>query len=146
MKRTNYTDWNTFFMSVAVLSSKRSKDPVSQVGACITDKENKIVSVGYNGFPRGCSDDIFPWGKDSPEAENNKYSYVIHAEMNSILNKNTVNLDNCVLYTTLFPCCECTKVIIQSGIKTIWYLDYREDLASLRMIAATGVKCEQLTL
>lgn len=145
-KRSDYIDWHTFFMNTAILSSMRSKDPNTQVGACIVDKENKIISVGYNGFPSGCSDDLFPWSNNSNVEEENKYAYVIHGEMNAILNKNSASLKDCIIYTTHFPCRECTKVIIQSGIKEIHYLYERMDIASLRMLDAVDVKYSKLDL
>lgn len=145
-KRQDYIDWHTFFMNTAILSSMRSKDPTTQVGACIVDKNNKIISVGYNGFPSGCSDDLFPWCKNEEKDEDNKYAYVIHAEMNAILNKNLLSLDNCIIYTTHFPCRECTKVIIQSGIKQIYFLYERIDNASLKMLNNVGVKYIKLEL
>jgi dCMP deaminase len=113
--------WAEYFMGIAVLSSQRSKDPSTQVGACIVTSENKIVSMGYNGFPTGCLDSQLPWGRDSENPLETKYLYVVHAEKNAILNA-TGNLKGCTLYVTLFPCHECAKDIIQSGIKRIVYL------------------------
>ena len=119
-QRTDYLEWEDYFMSVALLSSQRSKDPNKQVGACIVNKENKIVSIGYNGMPMGCNDSEMPWCKSDPENRlNSKYLYVCHAEMNAILNKNSSDVKNCRIYVTLFPCNECAKLIIQSGIKTV---------------------------
>lgn len=123
MKRENYISWDDYFMSVAILSSMRSKDPSTQVGACIVDpKTNIIVGIGYNGFPIGCSDDDFPWERTGDELET-KYPYVVHAEPNAILNSKLASLKDCVMYVTLFPCCECAKLIRQSGIKELIYLD-----------------------
>lgn len=115
-KRKDYISWNQFFMGVAKLASQRSKDPNTQVGACII-KDNKILGIGYNGFPTGCSDDKFPWTK--PE----KYLYVCHAEANALINVNNFNLlKESTMYCTLFPCNECAKLIIQVGIKKIIYI------------------------
>ena len=122
LKRMNYLSWDEYFMAVALLSAQRSKDPNTQVGACIVNRENKIVGVGYNGFPIGCSDDELPWGRDG-DPLNTKYLYVCHAELNAILNSVPGNLKDCSLYTVLFPCNECAKVIIQSGIKKVVYLN-----------------------
>ncbi|KAH8370033.1 hypothetical protein KR093_001993, partial [Drosophila rubida] len=147
-KRTDYLEWNDYFMATAILSAKRSKDPVTQVGACIVDKQNRIVAIGYNGFPRNCSDDIFPWLKNSSDALENKKLYVVHAEANAILNSNGASLDGTRLYTTLFPCNECTKLIIQSGIQQIFYIsDKYADKpiykASKRMLNAVGIRYQQ---
>ena len=120
-KRTDYLSWDEYFMAVALLSAQRSKDPNTQVGACIINQEKKIVGVGYNGFPIGCSDEELPWGREG-EPLNTKYPYVCHAELNAILNSIPGNLKGCVIYTVLFPCNECAKVIIQSGIQKVIYL------------------------
>jgi dCMP deaminase len=120
-KRTDYISWDEYFMGVAVLSSKRSKDPHTQVGACIVNSDKRIVGVGYNGFPRGCSDDDLPWGREG-SALQTKYPFVCHAELNAILNSISRDLTGCRLYVALFPCNECAKAIIQSGIKEIIYL------------------------
>ena len=141
-----YISWDEYFMGVAQLSALRSKDPKTQVGACIVNQDNHIVGVGYNGMPNGCSDDEFPWSK-SDEFYDNKHSYVVHAELNAILNS-TTNLKGCKIYVTLFPCNECAKAIIQSGIKEIIYLDCKEDKeyvqASLRMFNASGIKVTKM--
>lgn len=134
-------------MGIAELSSKRSKDPSTQVGACIVNGANKIVGIGYNGFPTGISDDDFPWGKTGQHHET-KYPYVCHAELNAILNSN-VNLQECQIYVTHFPCSECTKAIIQSGIKKITYLhtiDSSKNFsnASKKMIESASVTLNQL--
>lgn len=144
MKRQGYLSWDEYFMGIAILSSMRSKDPSTQVGACIVDNEKKILSMGYNGMPRLCSDDIFPWDKEAEPLES-KYLYVCHAELNAILNCNRGSVRGCTVYTTLFPCNECAKAIIQSGIAEIVYLEdkYSESdsvLASKRMFNAAGVK------
>lgn len=142
MKREDYINWNEYFMGVAILASKRSKDPNTQVGACIVDENNIILSTGYNGFPYGCSDDEFPWDRSG---EDTKYKYVVHAELNAILNARGKNLNNARIYVDLFPCNECAKAIIQSGIKEVVYLydkyaDTKETIASKKMLASAGVK------
>ncbi|XP_030571523.1 probable deoxycytidylate deaminase [Drosophila novamexicana] len=143
-KRQDYLHWDDYFMATALLSSRRSKDPSTQVGACIVDKHKRIVAIGYNGFPRDCSDDVFPWSKDNSNPLENKNMYVVHAEANAILNSNSTSLDGTRLYTTLFPCNECTKLIIQSGIREIYYISdkYAEKpiyRASKRMLDAVGI-------
>lgn len=124
MKRENYITWEQFFMGVAVLASMRSKDPSCQVGACIVDSNNMIISTGYNGFPRlksgSDNDDTLPWDKHDIEPSKTKYSYVVHAEANAIINAKQ-DLSGCSLYVTWFPCCECAKLIIQSGICKVVY-------------------------
>ncbi|MCX8163054.1 MAG: dCMP deaminase family protein [Candidatus Micrarchaeota archaeon] len=120
-KRKDYISWDEYFMGIALLSAKRSKDPHTQVGACIVDKRNKIVGIGYNGFPIGCSDDLLPWSREGKNINETKYPYVVHAEVNAILNS-TKELYDCRMYVALFPCNECAKVIIQSGIKEVIYL------------------------
>ncbi len=147
MKRNDYLSWDQYFMGIARLSALRSKDPSTQVGACIVNDEKKIIGIGYNGLPSGIEDDSFPWGKDGDFLET-KYPYVCHAELNAILNS-TQNLNNATLYVTLFPCNECTKAIIQSGIKSLVYADdkYSElpmTIASKRMLDAVGITYEQL--
>ena len=113
-KRKGYISWDEYFMGVAILSGMRSKDPNSQVGACIVSKDNKILSMGYNGFPMGCSDDEFPWAREG-EPLDTKYLYVTHSELNAILNYRGGSLEGAKLYVSLFPCNECAKAIIQSG-------------------------------
>lgn len=120
-KRTNYLTWDEYFMAVALLSAQRSKDPSTQVGACVANSQNKIVGVGYNGFPWGCSDDELPWSREGDFLQT-KYPYVCHAELNAVLNSISRDLRGCRIYVGLFPCNECTKVIIQSGIEEIIYL------------------------
>lgn len=142
-KRADYITWDEYFMAVAKLAGMRSKDPNTQVGACIVSKDNKILSMGYNGFPAGCSDDEFPWAR-AGEKVDTKYAYVTHAELNSILNYRG-NLEGAKLYVSLFPCNECAKAIIQSGIKTVVYGDNKYDgtpsiIASKRMFKAAGVE------
>lgn len=147
MKRHDYISWDTYFMGIAQLSSKRSKDPKTQVGACIVNKDNKIVGIGYNGFPKNISDDDFPW-KDEGRYLETKYPYVVHAEANAILNA-TQNLKDCTLYVTLFPCNECTKLIIQSGIKELVYVSNKDEgkdfqIASKMMLEKSHVTLRQL--
>ncbi len=121
-KRQDYISWDEYFMGVAILSAKRSKDPMTQVGACIASKENKVITMGYNGMPIGCSDDELPWTRKGKDSLDTKYLYVCHAEFNAILNSNAP-VKGCRLYVTLFPCNECAKAIIQSGIEEVIYLD-----------------------
>lgn len=121
-KRCDALSWDDYFMSVAFLSSMRSKDPSTQVGACIVSPDKRIVGIGYNGFPRGCSDDELPWAREAVSELDTKYPYVCHAEMNAILNKNSADVKGCTIYVGLFPCNECAKMIIQSGIAEVVYL------------------------
>ena len=142
MKRTDYITWDEYFMGVALLAARRSKDPNTQVGACIVDQNNVILTTGYNGFPVGCSDDEFPWNR---EGEITKYPFVVHAELNAILNASGKSLRGARLYVDLFPCNECAKAIIQSGISEIVYLsdkyaDTPATKASKMMLNAAGVK------
>ena len=123
MKRFDYITWDEYFMGIAMLSAQRSKDNSTQVGACIVNKENKIVAVGYNGMPTGCCDDDMPWERQADSPLDTKYPFVCHAELNAILNSNSASLKDCTVYVTLFPCNECAKAIIQSGIKRIVYAD-----------------------
>lgn len=122
MKKRNYLTWDQYFMGIAILSSERSKDPSTSVGACIVSQDNKILSVGYNGMPIGCSDDTFPWERTG-EPLDTKYLYVCHAELNAMLNYTGTNLKDSKIYTTLFPCNECTKALIQSGIKEVIFME-----------------------
>lgn len=137
-------NWDEYFMGMAQLSALRSKDPNTQVGACIVDDEKKVVSIGYNGMPRHIEDSLLPWGKG--EGLESKYLYVCHAEMNAILNtRNGSALKNCTLFVTLFPCNECAKAIIQVGIKEVVYgcnkyKDSIETQASIKMLTLAGVK------
>lgn len=147
MKRSDYITWDEYFMGVAMLSGMRSKDPSTQVGACIVSADNKILSMGYNGFPKGCSDDVFPWDREGEPLEN-KYFYSTHSELNAILNYRGGSLEGSKLYVSLFPCNECAKAIIQCGIKTIIYDcdKYAETpavIASKRMLDAAGVRYYQ---
>ncbi len=143
-KRTDYISWDEYFMGVAILSGMRSKDPNTQVGACIVSSDNKILSMGYNGFPKGCSDDEFPWCRDGEPLEN-KYFYSTHSELNAILNYRGGSLEGAKIYVSLFPCNECAKAIIQAGIKTIVYdcdkyADTPAVIASKKMLDAAGVQ------
>ena len=143
-KRQGYLSWDEYFMGVAMLSGMRSKDPNTQVGCCIVSEDNKILSIGYNGFPKGCSDDEFPWGREG-EPLDTKYLYVTHSELNAILNYRGGSLEGAKLYVSLFPCNECAKAIIQAGIKTIVYdcdkyADTPSVIASKKMLDAAGVR------
>ena len=146
MKREDYISWDEYFMGIAMLAARRSKDPNTQVGACIVSQDNIIISTGYNGMPKGCSDDEYPWEREGDET---KYPYVVHAELNAILNANGRDLRGSRLYVALFPCNECAKAIIQSGVKEVLYLsdkynDTMLNLASKRMLQSAGVKFTQL--
>lgn len=147
-KRTDYISWDEYFMGVSLLAAKRSKDPNSQVGACIVSEENIIISTGYNGLPKGCSDDEYPWAREGA-TNDTKYPYVVHAELNAILNAAGRSLAGSRIYVSLFPCNECAKAIIQSGIREIYYLsdkyaDTPTTKASKRMLDAAGVRYVQL--
>ncbi len=149
-KRNDYISWDEYFMGIALLSANRSKDPCTQVGACIVSATNKIMSVGYNGMPAGCDDDEFPWEREGDTIDT-KYPYVCHAELNAILNNDGGSLAGCKIYVALFPCNECAKAIIQSGIKEVLYLSNkygttRSVLASKRMFNAAGVACRKITM
>lgn len=150
-KRADYISWDEYFMGIAILSSQRSKDPNTQVGACIVNSENRIMSVGYNGFPRGCSDDDFPWERQGEKQSDTKYPFVCHAELNAILNAGGRNLSGCRIYVALFPCNECAKAIIQSGIAEVIYIsdkyaDTDGVFASKKMLNAAGIKLTQLKM
>lgn len=147
MKRKDYLSWDEYFMGVASLSANRSKDPNTRVGACIINENKRIISIGYNGFPKGASDDIFPWNNDG-DLLNSKYAYVVHAEANAILNA-TTSVKNATLYVTLFPCHECAKLISQSGIKEIVYSSNKyshtdSHKASLKILDAANIKYRQM--
>lgn len=147
MKRADYLTWDEYFMGIAMLSALRSKDPSTQVGACIVNQDKRILSMGYNGMPHCCDDEEYPWGHG--EGLDSKYLYVCHAELNAILNCNS-SVKNCIVYVTLFPCNECAKAIIQSGIKEIIYLsdkyaDTEGTKASKRMFDSAGVIYRQYT-
>ena len=149
MKRTDYINWDEYFMGIAMLAAKRSKDPNTQVGACIVSQDNIIISTGYNGMPKGCSDDVFPWERDGQQ-DMTKYPYVVHAELNAILNANGRDLRGSRIYVALFPCNECAKAIIQSGVAEVLYLSdkYKDtilNMVSKKMLDAAGVKYTKLT-
>lgn len=144
-KRADYISWDEYFMGISLLSCCRSKDPSTQVGACIVNGENRIMSVGYNGFPKGCSDDEYPWERSAENTNETKYPFVCHAELNAILNAGGNSLKGCKIYVALFPCNECAKAIIQSGISEVIYIsdkyaDSDATIASKRMLASAGVK------
>ena len=144
MKRKDYISWDEYFVGIAMLSGMRSKDPNTQVGACIVGRDNRILSVGYNGFPNGCSDELFPWARQGGELDT-KYAFVAHSELNAILNYRGGNLEGAKIYVTLFPCNECAKAIIQAGIKTVVYKSDKykgtpANVASKRMFDAAGVQ------
>ena len=147
MKRTDYISWDEYFMGVALLAARRSKDPNTQVGACIVSQDNIIISTGYNGMPKGCSDDEYPWERDGDQT---KYPYVVHAELNAILNSAHNNLKGARVYVTLFPCNECTKAIIQSGIaEVVYYGDKYHDsdssVAARFMFKKAGIRLTSYT-
>ena len=146
-KRKDFISWDEYFMGVAMLAARRSKDPSTQVGACIVDDDNRILSTGYNGFPYGCSDDEYPWTREG-DANDTKYPYVVHAELNAILNNRGKNLVGARIYVALFPCNECAKAIVQSGIREVVYLSDKyantpSTQASKRMLASAGVRVRQ---
>ena len=145
MKRTDYLTWDEYYMGVAMLSAQRSKDPSTQVGACIVNRDHKILSMGYNGMPVGCSDDLMTWERDGSPLDT-KYLYVCHAELNAILNNDGGSLKDTIIYVTLFPCNECAKAIIQCGIREVvyWHDKYADTpavQASKRMFEMAGVVC-----
>ena len=145
MKTKKYIAWDQYFMGIAKISALRSKDPNTKVGCCIVNRDNKIVGVGYNGMPIGCDDHDFPWVRNSSSKLNEKYMYVVHSEINAILNRNSSHLENCKLYVTLFPCHECAKVIIQSGIREViyeqnLYKNSESTIAAMRMFKYANVK------
>lgn len=148
-KRTdNVLTWEEYFMGLAHLSGLRSKDPNTQVGAVIVDENNRVVSIGYNGFPSGVSDDEFPWGREGGVLDT-KYAFVVHAELNAILNSQR-SVRGCTIYVSLFPCNECAKAIIQSGIRRIVYESDKYDgvdtnIASKRMLRAAGVELVRIS-
>lgn len=147
-KRENYISWDEYFMGVAKLAGMRSKDPHTQVGTCIVSRDHKILSIGYNGLPRGCSDDDFPWDRTGDSSLETKYPFVTHSELNAILNYRGGSLEGSTLYVSLFPCNECAKAIIQAGIaKVIYasdkYADSESTIASKEMMDAAGVIYEQ---
>lgn len=142
-KRRDYISWDQYFMGIAFLACERSKDPATQTGAVIVDKDNQILSIGYNGFPTGCSDEHFPWKDDDQDVLKNKHYYVVHSELNAILNAKGRDLRGATIYVTLFPCSECAKAIIQAGIKNVVYAAIKEGKdytkAAKRMFDAAGI-------
>ncbi len=150
MKR-DYITWDEYFMGVACLSAMRSKDPNTQVGACIVNADKRIIGIGYNGMPNGCEDTEYPWTNDEEnDWLDNKYPYVVHAEANAILNS-TQNLKGATIYVKMFPCNECAKLIIQSGIKEVVYVsDYENNLKvtepSKKMFKSSGVTCRKMEI
>ena len=143
MKRLDYISWDEYFMAIAKLSSYRSKDPSTRVGACIVDSKNRILSIGYNGAPNGFCDDYFPWERNG-DMLNTKYAFVCHGEMNAILNYHG-NVEGCTLYVTLFPCNECAKAVIQAGIKNIVYLEDKyegtpSNVVAKKLLDSAGIK------
>ena len=145
MKRTDYLSWDEYYMGVAMLSAQRSKDPSTQVGACIVNRDHKILSMGYNGMPVGCSDDLMAWDRDGSPLDT-KYLYVCHAELNAILNNDGGSLKDTIIYVTLFPCNECAKAIIQCGIREVvyWHDKYADTpavQASKKMFEMAEVVC-----
>lgn len=147
MKREDYIRWDEYFMGISKLSGMRSKDPNTQVGACIVGPDNRILSMGYNGFPNGCEDEDFPWDREG-DMLSSKYAYVTHSELNAILNYRGGSLQGSKLYVSLFPCNECAKAIIQSGITTVIYDSDKYNgtpgnIASKKMFDAAGVKYYQ---
>uniref|UniRef100_A0A4W5NS29 dCMP deaminase n=1 Tax=Hucho hucho TaxID=62062 RepID=A0A4W5NS29_9TELE len=138
-KREDYLEWPEYFMAVAFLSAQRSKDPSSQVGACIVNQENKIVGIGYNGMPNGCDDDLLPWSRSADDRLDTKYPYVCHAELNAIMNKNSADVKGCSMYVALFPCNECAKLIIQAGSSS----PSETSLSSILILLTLGCSTEQ---
>ena len=143
MKRQGYISWDDYFLGVAILAAKRSKDPSTQVGCCIVGEDMTILSTGYNGFPKGCSDDEYPWEREGA-SNRTKYPFVVHAELNAILNAGGRSLKGATLYTSLFPCNECAKAIIQSGISKVVYLSDKyansdSTIAAKRMMESAGI-------
>ena len=151
-KRKDYLEWDEYFMAIAKLSAMRSKDPSTQVGACIVSNDNRILSIGYNGAPNGFSDEKFPWGRDWKNLDT-KYPYVCHAELNAILNYrgSKKDLEDARIYVDLFPCNECAKIIIQSGIKEVIYLSDKyanseNNIASRKLFDECGVQYNKIKL
>jgi len=146
--RSEYLEWSEYFMAVSFLSAMRSKDPATQVGACIVSEDKRIVGIGYNGMPRGCPDSKLPWGKSSKDELETKYMYVCHAEMNAIMNKNSASVEGCTIYVALFPCNECAKMIIQAGIKDVIYFSDKHaeksnTIASKKLLDMAGISYTQ---
>ncbi len=149
-ERKGYLSWDEYFMGIALLSAERSKDPGTQVGACIVSPDKKILSMGYNGMPRGCHDTLMPWAREGAP-QDTKYMFVCHAELNAILNYDGTSLRGSTIYTTLFPCNECTKALIQAGIKEVIYLSDKyantdSTRASKRMMDMVGITYRPYTI
>lgn len=147
MKREDYISWDEYFMAIAIVSAKRSKDPNTQVGACIVSEDKRILSIGYNGAPRGYSDDLLPWDREG-DFINTKYAYVCHSELNAILNYRG-NLEGTTIYVTLFPCNECAKAIVQAGIKEVVYKSDKYNgtdgnIVSKKILDKAGIKYRML--
>jgi len=147
-KREDYITWDQMFMGVALTAAQRSKDPSSQVGACIVSPDFKILSTGYNGAPIGFNDDNHMTWEREGGFLNTKYAYVCHSELNAILNAHNRDLVNSTVYVTLFPCNECAKAIIQAGIKKVVYYDDKYngteiDIASKKMLDACGIEYQK---
>ena len=144
-KREDYISWDEYFMAIAKLAGMRSKDPNSQVGACIVGSDHKILSIGYNGFPIGCSDEEYPWERENDDPLLTKYPYVAHGELNAILNYRGGSLEGATIYVGMFPCNECSKAIIQCGIKRLVYSlnkypNSASVIASMRMLSSAGIE------
>ena len=147
--RTDYISWDEYFMEVAKLSSRRSKDPKTQVGACIVNDKNHIVGTGYNNPPGGCDNNAFPWESGSHSDPDTKYPYIVHAEQNALLNCYTMDLEKCRMYVTQIPCHNCAKLIAQSGIRTVYYLsdkvsDKKSSKAARRLFETCGLTVKKL--
>lgn len=147
---SSYLSWDDYFLALSFLSARRSKDPNTQVGACLVNRDRRVVGIGYNGFPRGCDDDHLPWGRVAESPLRTKYPYVVHAEVNALLNKGDAVLDGATLYVALFPCNDCAKTLVQAGVREIVYLeDKYHDTDSCRasriMLGMAGVRCRRHT-
>lgn len=150
--RKDYLSWDEYFMAIAKLSAMRSKDPNTQVGACIVSSDNRILSIGYNGAPNGFDDEMFPWEREGGNLET-KYYFVVHAERNAILNYrgSIKEFEGAKIYVDLFPCNECAKEIIQAGIKEVIYLSDKyahldNVVASKMLFDQCGVTYRQLEI
>jgi dCMP deaminase len=145
----SHLSWDEYFMAIALLTARRSKDPNTQVGACIVSRRRIILACGYNGFTAGCSDDAFPWQRSAPDPKHTKYMYVCHAEVNAILNCHASHSEQegATLYVTLFPCYQCAQAIVQARIRRVVYLKdpYHDDekfQASRRIFDMADVEYE----
>ncbi|CDW52827.1 deoxycytidylate deaminase [Trichuris trichiura] len=148
-KREDYLSWNDYFMSIALLSSQRSKDPQLQEGACLVNKENQVVGIGYNGMPVGCNDDEMPWADKADDVLETKHPYICHAVLNAVMNKISAVVKDCRLFSTHYPCSHCAGLIIQAGIKEVYYLYDNPDTitssATARLFHICNVSCERYT-